>query len=88
MNPIDTHDLGKTFHHFHALTDLNLQVRPGEVFGFLGPNGAGKSTTIKLLLGELRPSSGSATVLGAAPGRSTIAAGSDMSQRIWRCGQP
>ena len=67
MNPIDTHDLGKTFHHFHALTDLNLQVRPGEVFGFLGPNGAGKSTTIKLLLGELRPSSGSATVLGAAP---------------------
>src|SRR6476661_9624822 len=47
-----------------ALEDLTIAVREGEIFGFLGPNGAGKSTTIRLLLGYLHPSSGSATVLG------------------------
>jgi ABC-2 type transport system ATP-binding protein len=47
-----------------ALDDLSIEVEEGEVFGFLGPNGAGKSTTIRLLLGFLHPSSGSATVLG------------------------
>ncbi len=47
-----------------ALADLSIAVREGEIFGFLGPNGAGKSTTIRLLLGYLHPSSGSATVLG------------------------
>jgi ABC-2 type transport system ATP-binding protein len=43
-------------------------VRRGEVYGFLGPNGAGKTTTLRMLLGLIRPSSGSATVLGHAPG--------------------
>src|SRR3954452_149976 len=47
-----------------ALEDLSVDVRVGEIFGFLGPNGAGKSTTIRLLLGYLHPSSGSASVLG------------------------
>jgi ABC-2 type transport system ATP-binding protein len=47
-----------------ALEDLSISVREGEIFGFLGPNGAGKSTTIRLLLGYLHPTSGSATVLG------------------------
>jgi ABC-2 type transport system ATP-binding protein len=47
-----------------ALDDLDLAVRPGEIFGFLGPNGAGKSTCIRLLLGFLHPTSGSARVLG------------------------
>jgi ABC-2 type transport system ATP-binding protein len=47
-----------------ALDDVTLAVRPGEVFGFLGPNGAGKSTCIRLLLGYLRPTRGSARVLG------------------------
>jgi ABC-2 type transport system ATP-binding protein len=47
-----------------ALEDLTIAVREGEIFGFLGPNGAGKSTTIRLLLGYLHPTSGSATVLG------------------------
>lgn len=47
-----------------ALDDLTLEVRAGTVFGFLGPNGAGKTTTIRLLLGLLEPTSGSAEVLG------------------------
>jgi len=47
-----------------ALEDLSIEVREGEIFGFLGPNGAGKSTTIRLLLGFLHPSAGSASVLG------------------------
>lgn len=51
-----------------AVSDLNLRVRTGEVYGFLGPNGAGKTTTLRMLSGLLRPSSGSATVAGGAPG--------------------
>lgn len=47
-----------------ALEDLTISVREGEVFGFLGPNGAGKSTMIRLLLGYLHPTAGSASVLG------------------------
>jgi len=47
-----------------ALEALTIDVRPGEIFGFLGPNGAGKSTTIRILLGFLHPSAGSAHVLG------------------------
>ncbi|MFN8177234.1 MAG: ABC transporter ATP-binding protein [bacterium] len=47
-----------------ALVDLDLEVSAGEVFGFLGPNGAGKTTTIKILLGLIRPTTGSGTVLG------------------------
>ncbi|MEZ4597891.1 MAG: ABC transporter ATP-binding protein, partial [Chloroflexota bacterium] len=47
-----------------ALEGLTIDVRHGEVFGFLGPNGAGKSTTIRILLGFLHPTAGSARVLG------------------------
>ncbi|MDQ3448952.1 MAG: ABC transporter ATP-binding protein [Chloroflexota bacterium] len=47
-----------------ALSDLTIEVRPGEIFGFLGPNGAGKSTFIRILLGFLRPTGGSAELLG------------------------
>ena len=54
--------VSKTFGHIVAVDDLSLTVDPGEVFGFLGPNGAGKSTTIRLLLGLVRPSAGSARV--------------------------
>ncbi|WP_157129247.1 ATP-binding cassette domain-containing protein [Nocardia amamiensis] len=46
------------------MVDLSLEIRRGEVFGFLGPNGAGKSTTIRLLLDLIRPTAGSARVLG------------------------
>jgi ABC-2 type transport system ATP-binding protein len=50
-----------------ALDHLNLQVKPGEVFGLLGPNGSGKSTTIKLLLGLIIPSEGAARIFGMPP---------------------
>jgi ABC-2 type transport system ATP-binding protein len=51
-----------------AVADLDLTVRRGEVYGFLGPNGAGKTTTLRLLLGLIRPTSGTARVLGKEPG--------------------
>ena len=57
----------------HALNDLSISVRRGEIFGFLGPNGAGKSTTIRLLLGYLHPSAGRATVLGLDAVRESVA---------------
>ncbi|MGI8846987.1 MAG: ABC transporter ATP-binding protein [Candidatus Dormibacteria bacterium] len=56
--------LSKRFGELQALDGLELAVNGGEVFGFLGPNGSGKSTTIRLLLGFLRPSAGSAELLG------------------------
>ena len=51
-----------------AVDRLDLTVGRGEVYGFLGPNGAGKTTTLRMLLGLIRPTSGVATVAGAAPG--------------------
>ncbi|HXF50040.1 MAG TPA: ABC transporter ATP-binding protein [Verrucomicrobiae bacterium] len=61
---IETFHLGKNFGSVRAVVDLNLQTKPGEIFGFLGPNGAGKTTTIKLITGLLRPSSGRVVVGG------------------------
>jgi ABC-2 type transport system ATP-binding protein len=61
---IETHALRKEFGSQVAVRGLTLQVQRGEVFGFLGPNGAGKTTSIKMLLGLVRPPSGSATLLG------------------------
>ncbi len=57
-------NLTKRFGSLTAVDDLSFQVRPGHVTGFLGPNGAGKSTTLRMVLGLVTPSSGSATVLG------------------------
>ncbi len=50
-----------------AVNDLDLDIRPGEVFGLLGPNGSGKSTTIKMILGLLRPTRGHVSVFGRPP---------------------
>ena len=56
--------LTKRYGRLTALDDVSLTIGPGEVFGYLGPNGAGKTTTIRLLMGLLRPSAGTAQVLG------------------------
>jgi len=71
---IETNKLTKIFPGFWrsqyvtALADLDLTVKRGEIFGLLGPNGSGKTTTIKLLLGLINPTSGSARVLGKPSG--------------------
>lgn len=61
---VRTEGLTKSYGSVLALDGVNLRVHPGEVFGYLGPNGSGKSTTLRLLMGLLRPSSGTAEVLG------------------------
>ncbi|HME02726.1 MAG TPA: ABC transporter ATP-binding protein [Solirubrobacteraceae bacterium] len=61
---IATHGLSKDYGSGRGLFELDLEVQQGEVFGFLGPNGSGKSTTMRLLLDLIRPTSGSARVLG------------------------
>jgi ABC-2 type transport system ATP-binding protein len=64
MQAVSTDRLTKRFGHMYALDALDLHVDVGDVFGYLGPNGAGKSTTIALLLGLMRPTSGSAQIFG------------------------
>jgi ABC-2 type transport system ATP-binding protein len=61
---IEVHDLTKKFGAFTAVDHVNFTVKRGEIFGFLGANGAGKSTTIRMLIGLLQPTSGTATVGG------------------------
>ncbi|WP_270888484.1 ABC transporter ATP-binding protein [Pedococcus sp. 5OH_020] len=61
---IEVRDLTKRFGGFTAVDDLSFTVDPGRITGFLGPNGAGKTTTLRMLLGLVRPSSGSATIMG------------------------
>jgi len=61
---IQTIDLTRHYGSFPAVQNLELAVEPGELFGFLGPNGAGKTTTIRMLVGLLRPTSGTAIVSG------------------------
>ncbi|BCS53800.1 ABC transporter ATP-binding protein [Geobacter sp. SVR] len=69
MNAIEINGLCKQFiakrrAEVDALKELSLSMEEGEIFGFLGPNGAGKSTTIKCLMGLIRPTAGTATVMG------------------------
>ncbi len=63
---IEARDLGRRFGSLVAVDGLNLEVCRGEVFGFVGPNGSGKSTSMRMLLGLLEPSAGSAQVLGCS----------------------
>lgn len=61
---IRTEGLTKHYGKVEALNDLDLDIGRGEIFGFLGPNGAGKTTTIRTMLDEIRPTAGSASILG------------------------
>ena len=65
--------LTKRYGSERGVTDLDFEVRGGEVFGFLGPNGAGKTTTIRLLLDLIRPTSGRVEVFGLDPRRDGLA---------------
>ena len=69
---IETQGLRKLYGDIVAVGGLTLQVQQGEVFGFLGPNGAGKTTSIKMLLGLVAPSTGSARLLGEPLGSRSI----------------
>jgi len=69
---IETDQLRKVFGDYAAVKGLTLQVLQGEVFGFLGPNGAGKTTSMKMLLGLIEPTSGSASLLGKPIGNREI----------------
>ena len=71
MKAIEAQDLTRAYNGMlavdginFAVDGINFSVEPGEVFGFLGPNGAGKTTTIKMLTGQLQPTSGQAWVMG------------------------
>jgi ABC-2 type transport system ATP-binding protein len=61
---IEVRNLTKRFGSFTAVDNLSFAVEPGRITGFLGPNGAGKTTTLRMLLGLVRPTSGSATIGG------------------------
>jgi ABC-2 type transport system ATP-binding protein len=65
---IETVGLRKAYRGTTVLHDLSLTVAPGEVFGFLGPNGAGKTTTVKILMGLVEPTAGTASIFGLPAG--------------------
>lgn len=69
---IETRNLTKRYRDKLAVSDLDLEVQEGEIFGFLGPNGAGKTTTILMLLGLTEPTAGKARVCGFDPTRQPL----------------
>ena len=71
---VRTHELTKRYGDRLAADRVSLTVRRGEVYGFLGPNGAGKTTTLRMILGLIRPTSGSAQVLGRPAGTAEVTA--------------
>ncbi|WP_418607735.1 ATP-binding cassette domain-containing protein [Georgenia sp. SUBG003] len=82
--------LTKTFGAVRAVDDLSFTARPGRVTGFLGPNGAGKTTTLRILLGLVRPTSGTATISGrtyAELGRPTRTVGAALEAASFHPGR-
>ena len=71
---METHGLTKRYGDRLAVDAVDMRVRRGEVYGFLGPNGAGKTTTLRMMLGLIRPTAGTATVLGRPAGRPDVTA--------------
>jgi ABC-2 type transport system ATP-binding protein len=71
---VETHAIHKHFGSIRAVDGVDMTVQPGEIYGLLGPNGSGKTTLIRLLVGLLRPTEGSASVLGrVVPDKSLLA---------------
>jgi ABC-2 type transport system ATP-binding protein len=64
VKAIEVENLTRNYNGLRAVDGISFDVNQGEIFGFLGPNGAGKTTTIKMLTGQLRPTSGQARVMG------------------------
>ena len=64
MYIIETSNLTKYYGKSRGIIDVNLEIEPGEIFGFIGPNGAGKSTTIRTLLNLIFPTKGRAKIFG------------------------
>ena len=64
MKAIEVSNLTRDYNGLRAVDGISFSVEPGEIFGFLGPNGAGKTTTIRMLTGQLLPTSGTAKVAG------------------------
>ena len=71
MPVITTDKLSKKFGDLVAVNDLSLNVEQGEIFGLLGPNGSGKTTLMRMLVGLVKPTTGSASVLGRRPAEKT-----------------
>jgi len=67
MPVIEVKNLGKKYGDFEALKDVSLSIEEGEFFGLLGPNGAGKTTLVRILTGQLSPTSGKARTMGVSP---------------------
>ena len=61
---ITTENLSKEYDGVYRVQDLDIRVKEGDIYGFLGPNGAGKSTTMKMLLGLVKPTSGTIEIMG------------------------
>jgi ABC-2 type transport system ATP-binding protein len=72
QNVVQTKELTKRYGDRLAVDRVSMTVRRGEVYGFLGPNGAGKTTTLRMMLGLVRPTGGSATVLGRPVGSAEV----------------
>jgi ABC-2 type transport system ATP-binding protein len=70
--PIQVSNLGKKYGQQWAVKGLNFQAKPGEIIGFLGPNGAGKSSTLRMLVGLLNPTEGTARIQGIEVQADTI----------------
>src|SRR3977135_2767707 len=65
--PVRARGLVKVYDEVVAVDGIDLNVEPGDVYGFLGPNGAGKTTTLRMMLGLIRPSAGSTALFGRDP---------------------
>lgn len=62
---IQLQNVSKKYHDFTAVDNLNLEVKKGDIYGFLGPNGSGKSTTLRMIMGLIKPTSGTISLFGS-----------------------